>query len=93
MNARDVRVVQGRQQLRFSLEPRDALLVGGELFRQHFDRNVTIELGVAGFVDLAHAARTDGSFDHNKGRGWCRVRETLVRHPLLELFDPSSGRR
>ncbi len=36
------------------------LRIGRELWREHFDGDDAIEAGVAGAVDLAHAASADG---------------------------------
>ena len=49
-------MVELREQLRFALEARQALLVRGERRRQDLDRDVAPELGVGRPVDLAHAA-------------------------------------
>ena len=56
VNVRDVWMIQRRQRLRFSCEPSEAFRVVREGLGQHFDRDVTVEPGVAGAVDLAHAA-------------------------------------
>ena len=56
VDRRDVRVVQGGEHLRLALEAGDALGIGRKGRRQNLDRDVTIELGIACAVDLAHAA-------------------------------------
>src|SRR5439155_7980072 len=56
VNGSDVGVIQRRQRLRFALEPRHAFGVLGERLRQHLQRHVTGELGVAGARYLAHPA-------------------------------------
>src|SRR5579864_2663187 len=56
---RDVRMIERRQRLGFSCEPGEALRVVRERLRKEFDRHVTVEPGVAGAVDLAHAARAE----------------------------------
>ena len=53
---RDVRVVERCQHLRFTLEPRQAVAIVGEMIRQDLDRDVALQPAVAGPVDLAHAA-------------------------------------
>ena len=63
VDARDVRVIQRREQFRFTLETRQALVVAGELFGKDFDRDVAIELRIAGAVHLPHAACADGRDD------------------------------
>jgi hypothetical protein len=52
-----VRVIQRRDRARFAIEPLAQLRVGGELRRQHLDRDDPIEPGVARAIDLTHAAR------------------------------------
>ena len=56
VDAADVRMVQRREHLRFALEAREAIGIGGEGVRQDLDRDVAIELRVARAIDLAHAA-------------------------------------
>jgi hypothetical protein len=51
-----VRVVEQRERLCLALEAPQALLVVGELLRQHLDGHLALEPRVAGAVDLAHAA-------------------------------------
>ncbi len=46
-----------------ALEPRQAIGIGRELVRQHLDRDVAVQLRVAGAVDLAHAAGAEGGGD------------------------------
>ena len=74
LDARDVRVVQRCEELRFALEPGDALFIGSELIRQNLDRDLAIELGVASAVDFAHSALADG-------------RDDLVRAELSSRFQ------
>ena len=50
---RDRGVIERRKQLRFALEPREALAVFGKLFGQHFDGHFTIELRVSSAINLA----------------------------------------
>ena len=49
-------MVQRGERLRFALEARQPLGIGGEAVRQDLDRDVAIELRVARAIDLAHAA-------------------------------------
>ena len=55
----DVRVVQGREGLRFAQKAGDTFRIGDERLRQDLDRDITIELGVTGSIDFAHAPATD----------------------------------
>ncbi len=59
----DVRMVQSGEYLRFPPEPRHALDVAGESVWKGLESDMAIEFRIAGAVDLAHAARTDGGFD------------------------------
>ena len=60
---RDVRMIQRRERLRFALEPREPLGIGGERLGQDLDRDVATELRVARAIDLAHAAGPEGGED------------------------------
>ena len=61
INLRDVGMVQRRQNLGFALKPRQPLGILGEGGGQHLDCYITVEAGVAGTVDLTHAARPNGA--------------------------------
>jgi hypothetical protein len=56
----DVGVVERRQHPRFALEGRQPFGVGGDVLRQHLDRNVAPELGVARAIHHTHPSRTQG---------------------------------
>jgi hypothetical protein len=51
-------MIQGGQRLRFTLETRESLGIVRERLRQDFDRDITIELRVAGSIDFTHASAT-----------------------------------
>jgi hypothetical protein len=53
---RHVRVKELRQDLRFTLESREALGIAREGRRQHLDSDLAFQRGVGGPIDLAHAA-------------------------------------
>ena len=55
----DVGMAERRDDTRLALEARERLLVLGEPLRQHLDRDVALQPGVAGAIDLAHPARAD----------------------------------
>ena len=55
----NVRVVQRREHLRLAPEPRDAIGIQSERPWQHLQRDVAIQLRVAGAVHLAHGAGAD----------------------------------
>ena len=52
----DIGMVQRRQELRLAFESGHALGVPSEDLREHLQRDVAVQTGVAGTVDLAHAA-------------------------------------
>ena len=70
VDRRDVRVVQGRERLRFALKSCEAVGIGGEGIRQHLDRDLAAEARVGGAVDRTHAAFTDlgGDFEDAEAR-------------------------
>ena len=65
-------MIQRRQHLRFTPESGQPVGIARERIRQHLERDVAIELRVAGAVDLAHAAGANGSDDlvRPKTRAW-----------------------
>jgi len=56
-------VMQLGQDLRFPLESSKPLGVLGKRCRKDLDRNLSIELGVGGAIDLAHATGAQGGDD------------------------------
>lgn len=63
VDAGDVGVVQRGENLGLARESGDALGVGRERLRQHLERDVAVERGVAGAIHLAHAALPEGGED------------------------------
>ena len=59
----DVRMVQRRERPRLALEPHQPVGVGGERVGQDLERHVASELGVAGAIDLPHAAGAERRHD------------------------------
>ena len=59
----DVRMVQRRQQLRFTFKPGQTLFVLGELFGESLDGDFAPELGVLGTPHLTHAALAERGKD------------------------------
>ena len=55
----DVRMIQAGDGFRFALEPLAQFGAVSEMRGQNFNRDGSIEARVAGFVHLAHSARTD----------------------------------
>ena len=56
----DVWVIERREHLRFTPEPREPIRIERERIRKYLQRNVAIELAVARTIDLAHAACAEG---------------------------------
>ena len=54
-----MRVIEGRQELGFSLQASEPGFVGGKAIRQHLDGDMAVEPGVTRAIDLAHATRAD----------------------------------
>ena len=63
MDLRDVRMIEGRKELRFPAEPCEAIGIVGDGGQQDLDRDVAIQRRVAGAIDLAHPARADARRD------------------------------
>ena len=59
VDAADVRMIEGGEQLRFAPEPGDAIGIAREDIGEQLDRHVAIEPGIAAAIDLAHAAGPD----------------------------------
>ena len=59
----DVRMVQRRRGARFKRKAGESIRIGRGADRQDFDGDVAFEPGVAGLVDLAHAARAEQRVD------------------------------
>ena len=59
----DVRVVQCGERARLAAEAFDALRVGGDFRRKHFEGDVAPEGRVGGAVDGSHSAATDEGLD------------------------------
>ncbi len=60
VDRRDVRMIQGREQARFTVEAGAALGIATEGLRQDLDRDLAAKPDVTGAVDLAHAAGPKG---------------------------------
>ena len=71
-------MIERRERLRFAREAREPVGIGRERLGQHLQRDVAIEFGVAGAIDLTHSAFADqrGDFvDAETGAGgkWPKV--------------------
>ena len=63
MNVRDVCVIEGRQRFGFAFEAREPIGIGRESLRQDLQRDVAIEVRIAGAIHLAHGAGAEWSED------------------------------
>ena len=63
VNRRDIRMIERRERLRFARKAQESVCVLREKLRQHLDRDVAIELGVPGAIDLAHPPGAQGGDD------------------------------
>ena len=59
VDGRDVGVIQGGEELGFTLEASQSVLVSGEVLRQNLDRHVTIQLRIPRPIHLARGARAE----------------------------------
>jgi hypothetical protein len=59
----DVRMVQGREDLRFALESRKPIGISDKQIGQDLQRNIAPKLRITGAIHLAHAARAKGRLD------------------------------
>ena len=55
----NARMVQAGEHLRFPLEAGEPIRIRGERFGQDLERDLPIELGIGGLIDLAHPALTN----------------------------------
>ena len=63
VNGRNVRVIQGGKNFRFSLESGHSLRIGRKRFGQNLDSDIAIEPRVARAIDLSHPAGAQGGED------------------------------
>ena len=89
VDARDVRMVERREQFRFPLEPRDSVRIVRDRLRQRLDRHVPPELGVAGAIDLAHTSGTQRRRDDVRPDSMSRA-ETHASGVIVCATRPAS---
>ena len=56
-------MIERRQHLRFAREAREAIRIVSDSRQQHLDRDVAIQLRIAGAIHLAHASGAEGGED------------------------------
>jgi len=79
-------VIQGRENLRFALEPRHAIDVERELRREDLDRDFAVQLGIARAKHFAHAAGAERRHDLI----WAEAGACCQRHGLVVVSLQSS---
>ena len=93
VDSSNVRVVERREHLRFAAKPREPLRVRREILGQHFDGDVSAELGVAGAVDLTlyacESLKGDESACLKEGRLAATVSTASSRALCARLLDVS----
>ena len=75
-------MIERREDLSFALEARETFGIGRDRRRQHLDRDVTMEVGVAGAIDLTHPPGSNGRDDligadaraSGKSQAWMIIR-------------------
>ena len=77
VDARDMRVVERGEHVRFAAETRQPVRVGRDLRTEHLDRHVPAKLRVPCPVDLAHAARAEALGDREAGQGLTYTQQVL----------------
>ena len=70
VNARDVRMIERGEHLRFAGESRDAIRVVEKAVRQDLERNIATELCIASAIHRSHPAFAEFRGDHDKGRAY-----------------------
>ena len=70
----DVRMVQRGEDFRFPLEAGEAFGIVGKEIRQDLEGDFTVQCGIAGPIDLAHATGPKGGEDLVRCRGGCQGR-------------------
>jgi hypothetical protein len=63
VEVRDVRMVQGGEDLGFALKPRKAVRIRRPGLQQDLDRDLAFQAEISGAVNLAHPAGTEGADD------------------------------
>jgi hypothetical protein len=63
VHVRDIRMIQGGEDLRFALKPSEAVCVRGKGIRQHFQGVFALERRVPRAPDLTHPAAAERSAD------------------------------
>ena len=73
VDLRDVGMIQRCEGLRFAREPCEPVGVARERVRQDFDRDVAIQLRIAGAIDLAHTPGPKGGKDFVRAKACAGV--------------------
>jgi hypothetical protein len=82
MNRADAGMIQRRGRATFPLETIERASVFRKSLRQEFDRDGTVQTGVAGFVNLTHSARPKELQNHIGPDLLARRNRCFLRLPL-----------
>ena len=88
-------MVQQRQQLRFTLEARQAFWISDEQIEECLERDIAIQFGIATSIDFAHAPRayaSDYFVDSEAGTGHeGHLKQRLYLRPTGFRLDKANG--
>ena len=84
----DVRMIQGRKDLRFPLETSQALSILRELLGENFDGDFALQLRVDSAVNLSHPAASQLADDFVVGKSFSDHRQTVA----LRTYFSSAGK-
>jgi hypothetical protein len=90
INRCDVGVIQRRQDVRSALKPSQPIGIVQERLGEHFQRDVTVQLGVAGSIHLSHTACAE-QFDNLESaetNAGCEIQFPVV----VDVPDEGTGR-
>ena len=86
MHLRDVGMVQAREHLRFTCEPRQAFRIMSHACGQHLESHVALEAGVASAINLPHSPLAERGLNQVRANGGSRGE----RHRRLTLPHQSA---
>ena len=84
---RDVRVIQGGEDFRLTLESGEPIGITGDRLGQHLDGDGTFQIRVDGPIHLSHAADADEGHDFV----WTETSAGLEWQGACGLYAPYSG--
>ena len=82
-------MIEGREDVRFAGEPSQPVRILSESSRKHFQRDVTLEFGIAGPIHFTHptgAQRRDDLVRPEPGTGSKRHRGGPILYRLVDVL-------